>query len=566
MLKTIVIKGSYGRFQSPIEKSAADFEANSIAPRIFKKDFTIWNSDPSEISNRLGWLDCPDVMQMQIADLETFAREVTEAGYEKAILLGMGGSSLAPEVFRKVLGARSGYLDLTVVDSTHPDYIKGVASSIDPAKTLFIVSTKSGGTVETLSFFKYFYRLTVGKLGPEKAGGHFIAITDSGSKLEKLAKEYKFRRTFLNDPNIGGRYAALSHFGLVPAALVGVELSRIIDSASKMKSRCAAIDENPGGALGVTMGELANQGYDKVTLILPDKIEPFGAWVEQLIAESTGKDGKGILPVYGEELLDPQYYSKDRYFVQIRMGESDPNDIAIDNLVEAGFPVTRINIGDIYDLGGLYFLWEFATAIAGWRIGIQPFDQPNVESAKVLAREMVSVYQREGKLPSEPPAFTEGSIDVFSREKFKNVGTAITGFLDEAKNIDGAYVCIQAYLAPSITIDERLGNLRSEIQKKYKVATTVGYGPRFLHSTGQLHKGDGGKGLFLVLTDSISTTIPIPDEPSTDSSGIDFGTLITAQSSGDRQALLDAGRNVIRFHFKSNTIAGIGSLIDGLAG
>ncbi len=542
---------SPGGFENIVIDTIAKMRKDNIIRRIWNKDHTVWKPEPSEISNRLGWLDSPRDMSQRLEDIEDFVKSVGEAGFTRAILLGMGGSSLAPEVFRKIFGVKQGHLDLTVLDSTHPDKIVEIQHGIEPRKTLFIVSTKSGGTIETLSFMKYFYKFMTDALGAEKAGKHFAAITDPGSRLEKLAGELNFRKTFINDPDIGGRFAALSFFGLVPAALVGVELSKLLERTIAMSDLCSDDEYNPGAWLGVVMAELAEQGRDKLTFAISKEIAPFGAWAEQLVAESTGKDGKGILPVVGEDLLAPEYYSNDRIFVHLRISGDSSNDVQIDALKDAGHPVARIELNDIYDLGAEYFRWEMATAVAGWRLGINPFDQPNVESAKILAREKISAYEQDGRLPEKTPAITDGNIDVFGEVFTDSAAEALIGFLDSA-DIDGVYVVIQAYLKPSEKTDAALNLLRSKIQKNYRVAVAVGYGPRFLHSTGQLHKGDGGRGVFIVITDEPEVDVKIPETAVGGESKVSFGVLITSQAMGDCQALIDNQRRVIRFHFKSD--------------
>ena len=334
-------------------------------------------------------------MTAALPEITGLVNAVRADGYTDALVLGMGGSSLAPEVFRQTFGVAAGYLDLAVLDSTDPNAVAAHARRLDPARTLFVVSTKSGGTVETFSFFRYFYRWVVRALGTAAAGRHFIAITDPGSGLVGTASQYGFRHTFLNDPNIGGRYSALSHFGLVPAALVGADVPRLLQRATAMERAL-----EPAAQLGATIGELATRGRDKLTFALSAPVAGFSSWVEQLIAESTGKEGKGILPVAGEPLGPPAVYGDDRVFVYLRVANDATHDAAIDALHAAGHPVLRIDLADPYDIGGEFVRWEMATAVIGWRLGINPFDQPNVESAKVLARKMVKSYETSGALPA----------------------------------------------------------------------------------------------------------------------------------------------------------------------
>jgi glucose-6-phosphate isomerase len=488
-------------------------------------------------------------MLEHIPRLTHFVDAVRADGYTDVLLLGMGGSSLAPEVFRKTFGVKAGYLDLAVLDSTDPGTVLAHADGLDLSRTLFIVATKSGGTVETLSFFKYFYNWTAGALGAGRAGEHFIGITDPGSKLETLAHEYGFRDLFLNDPNIGGRYSALSYFGLVPAALVGVDLDRLVERALVAVRSCEpasgpAEAGNDGAWLGAILGELARLGRDKLTLVTSPALANVGDWIEQLVAESTGKEGKGILPVVGEPMGPPAAYGDDRLFVYLRLGDSgeasEAYDAAVQALEDAGHPVVRLRLDDVYDLGQQFFLWEFATAVAGHRLGINPFNQPNVEAAKVLAREAVAGYAQAGTLPPDRPAPVEPS--------------ALAAFLASAQA--GEYVALQAYLRPTPDVDAALLTLRTLIRDRLKLATTVGYGPRFLHSTGQLHKGDAGGGLFVQFTADSPQDVPIPDAAGSDQASMSFGVLELAQALGDKQALQAAGRRVIRFHLGAEDPAG----------
>jgi glucose-6-phosphate isomerase len=498
-------------------------------------------------------------MSENLYRLEELAEAVRADGYTHALLLGMGGSSLAPEVFGRTFGVKEGYLDLAVLDSTAPGAVLAQAERLDLARTLFIVATKSGGTVETLSFFKFFYNRVADVVGANRTGEHFVAITDPGSKLTDLADRYGFRAAFLNDPNIGGRYSALSYFGLVPAALVGVDVPRLLDRALAVASgceSCVAAGDNLGAWLGAILGELAKAGRDKVTFAISPAIASFGDWVEQLIAESTGKEGRGILPVVGEPLGPPEVYGDDRLFVRLRLdgsaglttGGDETHDAGLAALEAAGHPVVRLNLHDPYDLGGQFFLWEMATAVASHRLGINPFDQPNVEAAKVLARRMVAEYTEKGALPSS--------------ESAPLTAEALNEFLVQAQ--PGDYITLQAYLQPTAEMDTALAALRIHLRDQFRLATTVGYGPRFLHSTGQLHKGDAGHGLFIQFTADDPRDAPIPDEAGSPDSSITFGVLKAAQALGDGQALLDAGRRVIRFHLGDNVVSGLKRLMEAL--
>ena len=576
---------SLGSYQDGVDVALAEMKQRQIMARLWAHDHTVWKPEPAEITNRLGWLHIAEVMSDNLDRLESLAEGVRSDGYTHALLLGMGGSSLAPEVFRRAFGVREGghegrpYLDLAVLDSTDPGAVLAYAERLDLSKTLFIVATKSGSTVETLSFFKFFYNRVVEALrqgspprlpreysrsgvlavagqavGKEQVGAHFVAITDPGSRLVDIAQSHNFRATFLNDPNIGGRYSALSYFGLIPAALVGVDLETLLHQALTMACNCESCNcpiagDNNGARLGAIMGELAQAGRDKVTLITSPAIASFGDWVEQLIAESTGKEGKGILPVVGEPLGPPDVYGDDRLFVYLRFEGDDTHDAAIQALEDAGHPVVRLRLNDLYELGGQFFLWEMATAVAGHLLGINPFDQPNVEAAKVLARKMVAEYKQQGTLSAVEAA--------------PLTGAALDRFLAQAR--PGDYVALQAYVQPTAETDAALAALRRRLRNRFRLATTEGYGPRFLHSTGQLHKGDAGHGLFIQFTADDPRDAAIPDEAGLPESSISFGVLKMAQVLGDRQALLDAGRRVIRFHLGDDVVGGLKRLTEAMA-
>ena len=555
-----LFKTSLGNYQKDVDNTIAELKEQNVIDRIWAKDYTVWGDKPDEITNRLGWLKSPEVSMEMMDDITEFVEAVKKDGLTHALLLGMGGSSLAPEVFRLTFGVKEGYLDLAVLDSTHPESVLEKAKQFDPEKTLYIVSSKSGGTVETLSFMKFFYNQTLKKVGEENTGKHFIAITDPGSKLEQIASQLNFRKTFLNDPDIGGRYSALSIFGVVPAALIGVDLNELLDNAAVMVcnsdgANCPVYGDNTPAQLGCAMGELANKGRDKITFITSDKLSYFGAWAEQLIAESTGKNGKGILPVVGEEVTTPEFYSDDRLFIYLHLINDKSKDTAVQALKDAGHPVIEIVLKDIYELGGEYFRWEMATAIAGWRTGIQPFDQPNVEAAKILAKEMLAKYLKEGELPQPDEKFNSDGIKVFSESNTNNLNSLINEFFGDDdkqfRNKDNKYVAIHAYIKPDGETTEQLHKLRTAIQKKYKTAVTVGYGPRFLHSTGQLHKGDAGKGVFIQIISKINEDAPIPNNAGEDKSNMTFGVLITSQAFGDRLALLGNKSKVISFQLET---------------
>jgi len=562
-----LISAAPGLYQDRVAGALRQAEADRLIQRIWEHDHTLWDPDPAEISNRLGWLGIIESIQEQVPRILSFVDGVRSDGFKNVLLLGMGGSSLAAEVFQKTFPVKEGHPRLNVLDSTDPAAVLAQRERLDLEKTLFIVSTKSGGTVETLSFFKYFYNQVVDTLGAGQVGRHFVAITDPGSKLVDLSSRFGFRELLLNDPDIGGRFSALSFFGLLPAALQGVDIRELLERARTGAEICrqpVSPDDasNPGALLGLTMAELALAGRDKLTLLLSPAIDSFGDWLEQLVAESTGKQGRGMLPVVREPLGSPDDYQNDRLFVHLRL----ENDIAFDEplreLAAAGHPLVTVNLTGSYDLGAQFFIWEFATAVAGYRLGINPFDQPDVEAAKRLARQMTASYRETGSLPVAAPAIEDGGVEVFSDLDGSSAGELINRFLDRAQ--PGAYVSLQAYLPPSPGLDAALLALRNAVRRRTTLATTSGYGPRYLHSTGQLHKGDAGRGLFIQFTAEDLTDLPIPDQAGAEASSISFGVLKDAQAFGDAQALKDAGRQVIRFHFKGDPAVGMAELIRAL--
>lgn len=545
-----------GPFQETVDNALKDLCNDRVMSRIWAHDHTVWKPNPNEISNRLGWLHAPTIMPDSADRLHAFTQSVLSDGYTHVLLIGMGGSTLAAELFHKTFGKPAKpplvphpYLDLAVLDTTDPDAVTALDKELDLTKTLFIVASKSGNTVETLSSFKYFYNRVANTLGKEIAGSHFVAISDPGSPLLDLANQLEFREVFINDPNIGGRYSALSYFGLVPADLVGTDTVLLLARAAAMACNTEPCDsrmihDNFAATLGVTLGEMARRGRNKLTFILSPALARFGEWVEQLIAESTGKDGKGIVPVVGEPLAPPNSYREDRLFVNLRLEGDKTHDAIAQDLVEAGQPLIVLQLEDLYDLGAQFFLWEMATAVAGHILKLNPFDQPNVESAKVRAHEMVAAYKEKGKLPV-------GDFAPLSAE-------AMDDFLRQARQDD--YIALQAYVQPTSATDEALEALRHKLQRQYRLATTVGYGPRFLHSTGQLHKGDRGNGLFIQFISDPISDLPIPDEVGQSEAAMTFGFLKAAQALGDAQALRDARRRLIRFHLGTDVVGGVAKL------
>jgi glucose-6-phosphate isomerase len=556
---------SLGAYQFRIDKALDELHAQNVIRRIWQHDHTVWKPDQTEINNRLGWLDCPETMKANIREIDAFVHEVRAGGFTHALLLGMGGSSLAPEVFRLTFGVKEGYLDLAVLDSTDPGAVLAFERNHDLSKTLFIVSSKSGGTVETLSFFKYFFNRVAETVGDQNAGRYFVAITDPGSSLETTANQLDFRKIFLNDPDVGGRFSALTCFGLVPAALTGIEVAGLLENAGEMAQRCRnetlSENENTGAFLGVMMGKMAKLRRDKVTLVASPPIASLGVWVEQLVAESTGKENRGILPVATEPVSRPEVYADDRLFVYLRLENDTTFDVPVQALRQAGQPVVQLNLHDKYDLGGEMFRWEFATAVACWQLGVNPFDQPDVESAKVQAQKMMAEYQKKGALPQPKPKFRDNGITVYTDLAAENLVETFRDFIIPVENkrdkLLREYVALQAFIQPSAESDIALHRFATMIRNKYRLATTYGYGPRFLHSTGQLHKGDAGNGLFIQITASMLEDAAIPDKAGETKSSSTFGVLKMAQALGDHQALRDAGRQVIRFDLGDDVVRGL---------
>jgi len=485
----------------------------NVARRIWSKDETLWGGPRPELGDRLGWLTISDHMLEEAGALKAFAEACRADGLTDAVLLGMGGSSLAPEVFRRSFGAIDEGMKLHVLDSTDPGAVLETERAIDLNTTLFVVSSKSGGTIETLSHFRYFHALAEDALGDE-AGKHFVAITDPGSPLAELAGQYGFLHTFLNDPEIGGRYSALSYFGLVPAALMGVDVAAVLERAQVAEQVCQHADntKNSGLWLGCAMGELANHRRDKLTFVVEDPISSFGLWAEQLIAESTGKEGKGILPVADEPIGAPEVYGDDRVFSHLRQ-EGGGFESEMGELVKADQAVFTLHGEGPEDLGRIFFFAEFATAVAGWVLGINPFDQPNVQEAKDNTQKVLQRYAEDGRLPEVSESGENGLRDL----------------LDQAQ--PPHYVAIMGYVQPSERFDRAIEGLRTTIRDARKVTTTFGYGPRFLHSTGQFHKGGPKTGLFIQLVHDGEDDVEIPE------AGYTFGTLKNAQATGDLETL-----------------------------
>jgi len=507
--------------------------ANRIPSRILSGDYTVWAPHPEEISNRLGWLQLPRTMRSWIPEIGSFVESLLDDRFEHVVLLGMGGSSLAPDMLSRIMPPRPGALSLEVLDSTHPASVARVTRTTQDVKTLFLVATKSGTTSETLSLFRHFYRVLASR-GVPHPGRRFAAITDPDTPLAEQAAALAFRKVFLNPPDVGGRYSALSLFGLVPAALLGLDLNSWLHDARAMADVCShdgSTEKNPAAELAAYLGAAVRSGRDKATFLLSRTITPFGDWVEQLIAESSGKNGAGILPVLEPiETIAPRY-GQDRAFVLMSHGVDRTLDETTRSLQDAGHPVARIELSDVTDLSGQIYLWEMATAMACHLLGVHPFNQPNVESAKRLAREAVDA------------ARNEGAVRSLANERFS--ARAVANDLEGT--LPGDYVALHAYLPISNGSTRALHELQAAIRDRFGIAVTVGYGPRFLHSTGQLHKGDAGRGRFIQLVSPDMPSVPIPDGTDSDLSTLSFADLITSQTNGDRRALEAAGRRVATY-------------------
>jgi len=523
-----------GEFTGAVLKTIQALESQRVVPRIWEHDHTVWKPSPVEITNRLSWLHVPETMLKEIPAIENFTAEIKKDGFTSVILLGMGGSSLAPEMFHEIFGSD---IQFSVLDTTVPESVRAVSDAAEREKTLFVVSTKSGSTVETLSLFNYFYGSLAGK--GAGAGACFAAITDPGSSLEATAAGLNFRKVFLNDPDIGGRYAALSLVGLVPGGICGIDLRQLLGSAKKAAKACGTASparDNPGAVLGAAMGALAQKGLDKPTFFISPRIASFGDWLEQLIAESTGKEGRGILPVLGE--TPGGRYGSDRFFVFIELEGDEPPEEFRSEVSGRGLPSITIRVPDLYGIGELIFIWEMATAVAGSILGINPFDQPNVETTKKAARGILAEMEG-GSFPLDHGQPSPQGVSVFDSPA-KEPSAAMGEFL--GKICEGDYIGIQAYLAPSGKIRNSLGLISEALRQKTGAAVTCGFGPRYLHSTGQLHKGDSGLGSFIQFTAGSEEDIPVPGMK------LGFGALTMAAALGDRKALIDAGREVLTFY------------------
>lgn len=531
-------KESWGDYQESLSEWTDRAAKQSLIPRIWAGDVSLWTGDPEgqkEAGARLGWLTASRQSKDLVGDIQSVVSEVKKAGFAHVVLLGMGGSSLAPAVFQSFFGSAEGYPELIVLDSTDPLQIKDTEKKIEIEKTLFIVSSKSGGTVELLSFFKYFYDKVRSRKG-EDAGGHFIAITDPGTPLETLARKHRFRKVFLAQSDVGGRFSALTYFGLLPAGLIGVDLDKILEAAQDMAaavSSSVAVRENAALSLGIGMAVLAEEGRDKLTLLTSPSLESFADWAEQLVAESSGKEGAGIVPVVREPLGAVEAYGHDRFFVALLSGEGKTAENSalekrLGELEEAGHPVLRYRFREKWDLGAEFFRWEMATAIACALLKINAFDQPDVQSAKERTKALLGASVAGKEIP----------VKISERD--------MGMFWENAE--EGDYAAILAFLPDRPELREVLADLQREIRDRRKMAVTVGLGPRYLHSTGQLHKGGPNKGVFLLVTTEHAEDLPVPGEP------YGFSRLELAQAMGDMEALEEKGRWVFHYRLKEASV------------
>ena len=551
---------------SSVKTHIDDWRANGKVRRLWQRDASLWTN--TDEAKWLGWLGVTEEQTARLRDFRQLAEDVKSAGFTHVLLLGMGGSSLCPEVLKMTFGKLTAFPELHVLDSTDPAQVKSFENRIDLSRTLFIVSSKSGSTLEPNIFKQYFFERAKEVAGPGKAGSQFIAITDPGSKMEQVARSDHFRHIFHGLASIGGRYSALSDFGVIPALAMGLDVLKFLDRTEDMVQACASsvpVEENPGAVLGVVLGAAHNLGRDKVTIITSPGISDLGAWLEQLLAESTGKDGKGIIPVDREQVGEPEVYGKDRLFVYLRL-ETAPDaaqDTKVTALENSGQPVVRISLGDTYDLGQEFFRWEIATAVAGSIIGINPFNQPDVEASKIATRNLTSEYEKTGALPEERPLIDRDGIKLFTDTKnaealAKAAGNdqSLVGFLRAHLNRmqAGDYFALLAYLQMNGANEDKLQAIRHMLRDSKRVATCLGFGPRFLHSTGQAYKGGPDSGVFLQITCDDAVDLPIPGQRYT------FGIVKAAQARGDFQVLAERNRRALRVHLGEDVQKGLVTL------
>jgi glucose-6-phosphate isomerase len=546
-----------------VEATLKDWQADRKMARLWQGDATLWTNDDE--SKWLGWLRVVEEQRQNLQPLLDIAADAAKAGFTHALLLGMGGSSLCPEVFKITFGKQPGHPELHVLDSTDPAQIKAIEAQVDLARTLFIVASKSGSTLEPNIFKQYFYARAQEVVGKEKAGARFIAITDPSSKMQQVAQRDRFRKIFFGLPSIGGRYSALSDFGMVPAAVMGLDLRRFLDRTEEMVQACGPdvpVDQNPGLVLGAILGTLGNLGRNKVTITTSPGIHDLGAWLEQLLAESTGKLGKGLIPVDREELASPDVYGHDRVFVYLRLAaEPDRQQaVKIDALRQAGQPVVEIELADIYDIGQEFFRWEIATAVAGSILSINAFNQPDVEASKIVTRQLTEAYERAGSLPAETPILEENGIKLFTDEHNAANLKSLAGNDFSLKGVlrahlgqlgAGDYMALLAYIQMNAEHESQLQRIRHAVRDRKLVATCLGFGPRFLHSTGQAYKGGPNSGVFLQITCDDAVNLPVPEQKYT------FGIVKAAQARGDFQVLAERQRRALRVHLPADVKSGL---------
>ncbi len=547
-----------------VATAASSWAASEGTARLWAGDASVWTG--TDESRWLGWLSAPADAAASIATLDAFAADVRADGFTDVLLLGMGGSSLCPEVLAESFGPQAGAPRLHVLDSTDPAQVVSVERRVPLATTLVIVASKSGSTLEPNIFSAYFFDRMVATVGAAQAPRHFVAITDPQSKLEAAAARDGFRRIFSGVASIGGRYSALSPFGLVPAAAMGLDLARWVASATAMAEHCArpSVDENPGVALGLVLGTAAGLGVNKLTAIVSPRIYDLGAWLEQLVAESTGKNGQAIIPVDREPLASPAAYGRDRLFVYLRLATAPDaaQDAAVDALMAAGHPVVRIEVADVYALAGEFFRWEIATAVAGAVMGINPFDQPDVEASKIETRKITDDVERTGHLPEETPIVADASLRLFTDAFNAEVLAALADNASPAAWIRaqlerlsaGDYLALLAYLPMTGPHEAALTRMRAAVRDRRQVATCVGFGPRFLHSTGQAYKGGPNSGVFLQITCDDAQDLAVPG------ARYSFGVVKAAQARGDFQVLVDRRRRALRVHLGADVAAGLATL------
>jgi transaldolase/glucose-6-phosphate isomerase len=552
--------------KSAVDQGIDDWRANGKVRRLWQRDASLWTG--TDESNWLGWLGITDDQIAHSYNLRKVAEDAKAGGFDHILLLGMGGSSLCPDVLRMTYGKIAGYPQLHVLDSTDPAQVKAAEKAIDLARTLFIVSSKSGTTLEPNIFKQYFFERVKQTIGADKAGSRFVAITDPGSKMQQVAEGDHFRHIFYGLPSIGGRYSALSNFGMVPAAAIGLDTKKFLNRTEQMVQACAScvpLEENPGVVLGIILGSAAKARRDKVTIITSPGISDLGAWLEQLLAESTGKQGKGIIPVDREDLGDPDKYGKDRVFAYLRLeGAPDAQqDAKVAAIEKAGQPVVRIAVVDTYDLGQEFFRWEIATAVAGSIIGINAFNQPDVEASKIATRNLTSEYEKTGSLPAEKPVLEDQGIKIFTDEKnaaalAQAAGSdkTLAGYLKAHLNRikAGDYFAVLGYIQMDAEHEKALQGIRMNVRDAKHVATCLGFGPRFLHSTGQAYKGGPNTGVFLQITCDDAADLPVPEQKYT------FGVVKAAQARGDFQVLAERDRRALRVHLGKDLKAGLATL------